>query len=506
MKRGDFRYFVKQTQDEAYSWLTKVEVKNERASMSIPEEFDGAVLVRMGTEEKNRYNLFGEKKTENKIQKIEIPDTVQKIDNAAFAGIQSLTQITLPRDLKTLGNDCFYESGVTNVEVADGNSIFSKEGNCIYRLDNSALVIGIVKEGELRIPENVKELRSDSELIGGTVKHIQMPSDLQYLRGAWTNMVENKECVYTFTGQNPPQFVRTGENAELFSTGVKVEFPETSESAYQKWLSEDGLTLDKNKKTTLMTSKEDDFLVRDGVLIKYLGSYSVRKKIVLPKNVKTIGKKAFALTKEEKKKPVGTLATLELSIPKNVKLAKKAFSYMGSMKITLEEGRDVVEEEAFCDSSHYRAETEVILPDSVTVLEKRSFFNMGGGSRLTVRLGNSLRDIKEYALYGVCVKELPDSIRTIGEGAFGEWNVLPENLPDGVETLENEFLTLLPDGKVYIPASVKKIAKNAVLWEHSATEIGYVVAENNPYYRSDEKGNLYSKKTGKRIFEAKRQV
>lgn len=497
---------MKLTQDEVCSWVTKVEVINEAASLNIPGEFDGAKLVRIGAEGKKGYNLFGETISKNNIREIEIPDTVQKIENCTFVGMNSLSRITLPRDLKALGRDCFQDSSVTNIEVADGNSVFSKDGSCIYRRDNYALVIGIVEGGELHLSEKVKELRSDSELIGGTVKRIYMSSDLQYLRGTWANMVENEECVYTFTGQNPPQFVSTGENAELFSTGVKVEFPETSESAYQKWLSENGLTLDKNKKTVLMTSKEDDFLVKDGVLIKYSGGYSVRKKIVLPKNVKTIGKKAFALTKEEKKKPIGTLATLELTIPKNVKLEKKAFAYVGSMKITLEEGRKVVEEEAFCDSSHYRGETEVILPNSVTVLEKRSFFNLGGGSRLTVRLGNSLRDIKEYALYGVCVNELPDSIRTIADGAFGEWDALPENLPEGVETLGNEFLTLLPDGKVYIPASVEKIAKNAVLWEHGATEIGYIVAEDNPYYRSDEKGNLYSKKTGKRIFEAKRQV
>ena len=43
----------------------------------------------------------------------------------------------------------------------------------------------------------------------------------------------------------------------------------------------------------------DLFEVKDGVLIRYKGSYQTERKIILPESVKVIGKKAFSLSEKE---------------------------------------------------------------------------------------------------------------------------------------------------------------------------------------------------------------
>lgn len=244
------------------------------------------------------------------------------------------------------------------------------------------------------------------------------------------------------------------------------------------------------------------FVVEKGTLVKYKGNFDREREIVLPSDVKVIGKKAFSLGKNDRKKPVGLLETLHLSIPAQVKLEREAFAEMGPMKIVFEEGRRIIEEEAFWGSVRAGISSEVVLPDTITTLKKRCFCNSLGGSFLTVKLGNGVEIIEDYALYGgIYVDSIPASVKKIGKEALGDWGRLPNDLPEGVETLASYFLGLAY-GKVYIPASVKKIGIEAVYWtEDDAIDQGYVVAEDNPYYKSDDNGCLYSK-DGKTLYYA----
>lgn len=253
---------------------------------------------------------------------------------------------------------------------------------------------------------------------------------------------------------------------------------------------------------TELPREEDDslFVVEKGTLVKYKGNFDREREIVLPSDVKVIGKKAFSLGKNDRKKPVGLLETLHLSIPAQVKLEREAFAEMGPMKIVFEEGRRVIEEEAFWGSVRAGIESEVVLPDTITTLKKRCFCNFLCGPFLTVKLGSGVEIIEDYALAGDFVETIPSSVKKIGKRAFGDWGRLPNDLPEGVETLASEFLDLAY-GKVYIPASVKKIGINAVGWTEDGADQGYIVAEDNPYYKSDDNGCLYSK-DGKTLYYA----
>ena len=55
---------------------------------------------------------------------------------------------------------------------------------------------------------------------------------------------------------------------------------------------------------TLRASKEELFEIRKGTLVKYQGEYEQTGEIILPKEVRRIGKRAFQLSKELRQQPV----------------------------------------------------------------------------------------------------------------------------------------------------------------------------------------------------------
>ena len=102
------------------------------------------------------------------------------------------------------------------------------------------------------------------------------------------------------------------------------------------------------------------FEVKDGVLIRYKGSYQTERKIILPESVKVIGKKAFSLSEKEKCM-IYKLKTSTLEIPSDVKINEYAFSGAGPLKVTLAEGRKMVEKSAFRGMGKYGSDSEVML-------------------------------------------------------------------------------------------------------------------------------------------------
>lgn len=246
-------------------------------------------------------------------------------------------------------------------------------------------------------------------------------------------------------------------------------------------------------------TQADLFEIEDGVLVRYHGDYSLAGEIILPKEVKEIGSRAFLLSKKLRERPIGMLETLRLTIPKGVKLQQEAFYGSGPLEITLEEGREYVEKHSFYDCTKYHTKLYVKVPDSVKVIEEHAF-DIEHGGWLTVDLGDGVEILEKYALQGACCGSIPSSVREIAKHAMGDWGRLPHDLPEGVRYLERHFIDLL-HGTIKIPASVRHIEVGAVKWEEGAIKLGYKVDPANKNYRSDQNGWLYSK-DGKTLYFA----
>lgn len=239
--------------------------------------------------------------------------------------------------------------------------------------------------------------------------------------------------------------------------------------------------------------------IKDGVLVRYLGDYSLAEEIVLPPEVKEIGSRAFQLPKKFRQQPIGLLETQKLTIPAGVHLQEEAFYGCGPLEITLAEGREYVEEKAFYECTRYHSKMYVKVPDTVKLICSHAF-DIGHGGWLTVELGKGVEILEQYALQGAYCVSLPASLREIDKHALGDWGRIPEGLPEGVRYLEKHFVDLI-QGRVKVPASVRHIAVGAVEWEEGAQKMGYTVDSQNKNYRSDQYGWLYSK-DGKTLYFA----
>ncbi len=236
-------------------------------------------------------------------------------------------------------------------------------------------------------------------------------------------------------------------------------------------------------------------------LVRYHWRESGESVVEFPLNVTSIGKKAFRI-----RKPKGKYEKIHLEIPKDVKLKKCAFQQMGPAEITFEEGRKRIERDAFYWCGVYDSEITVILPKSLRVLEESAFSQLGSNN-VHIQLNEGLREVEDGAL--MCTNcDLPSTVKKLGNYALSDaW--YPEHgyvLPEKLEEMGNHCIAIPggwdPDTPIRIPASVKKIGRDIIEYE-SITEhtCGVKVDKANPYFKSDERGWLYSK-DGKILYHA----
>ena len=74
---------------------------------------------------------------------ITIPDSVTSIGNGAFRACFGLTSIVIPDSVTSIGNDAFSSCfGLISMTVAEGNPVYSSEGNCLIETASKTLVAG----------------------------------------------------------------------------------------------------------------------------------------------------------------------------------------------------------------------------------------------------------------------------------------------------------------------------------------------------------------------------
>ena len=241
--------------------------------------------------------------------------------------------------------------------------------------------------------------------------------------------------------------------------------------------------------------KEGKFFLRGCRVVKAQECYRKGGKIQLPKDVISIAPYAFSaedLSKKEIKK-----TTLE--IPEDVYLEPMSFSGFRKMDITFEEGRKNIERYAFCCGSAY-SQGKVTLPKSVKELKEHAFDQEGYAS-IDLILREGVKVLGEYSLRGsVC--DLPSTIKVAKKGALIGWCTWSGDiqLPKNLEEIGDCCITITDYEPFVIPASVKKIGRNAFLFEVEMHP-RVVVEKGNKHFKMGENDWLYSK-DGKKVYLA----
>lgn len=239
-------------------------------------------------------------------------------------------------------------------------------------------------------------------------------------------------------------------------------------------------------KIALKISVEDEFVIKDGVLVEYRGT---GRKVVVPDGVTVIGTKVFADNKSVE----------EIVLPDSVtKIEERAFTECSLKSITLPDTITYIGDAAFFNCNLLK---EIKMPDTVRYIGKDVF---AGCSLLTnVQLSMSLSAIPDRAFYG-CYSlksiNLPDTISSWGERAFwgcrgladdNGYVIIKSILYDGNLACNNQSpeledlvlpdtVTIIAEGafaenwgfrSIVLPEGVKIIEDNAFLLCSSLTDI-----------------------------------
>lgn len=450
-----------------------------------------------------------------------VPDTVTKIDKAAFSFCGNLKNITFPDGLKTIEEAAFYNSGIENAIIPDGVSSLgtycfsgAKELKTVVlpkkiRAVTISVFAGCISLEKIDIPQNI-ECISDSAFANSGLTEIIIPETVTEVKkeafgnckklqnavvcaeliekGAFNNCVELK----TITLKS----LKTLEN-EVFSGCAKLKtvyLPETVaeisyavfagctdlekievEAANTSFSSENGVLFNKDKSKLIAypAGKTDEVYVIPektkiiDVYAFYMAKYL--KDVVIPNDIEYIGEYAFLNTKQIYDNP-----------------AKwdhiNGFLYIGSNLIATDAKKIKNECELYPDTTLIATGafisneniTSVKIPDTVKHINKAAF--SGCTNLESINLSENLQSIGEFAFYN-CQKlsyvHIPSGVKEISRWAFKSCYLLQPELEEGLEKIGEEAFGYLKNiTEIEIPGTVNSL--NTTAFEGSAiTDVYY---------------------------------
>ena len=96
---------------------------------------------------------------------LKISDTVNSIKTNAFINSQ-VAAVHLGKNIVNLEGRCLEGKKLKDVTVDTGNSVFARDGQCIYRKSDGALAVGIARKKKLVISDRIIRLPENASLCG----------------------------------------------------------------------------------------------------------------------------------------------------------------------------------------------------------------------------------------------------------------------------------------------------------------------------------------------------
>ena len=237
---------------------------------------------------------------------------------------------------------------------------------------------------------------------------------------------------------------------------------------------------------------DKDFVIKAGVLKKYIGE-SVD--VVIPTTVREIADHAFSNVKIE-----------TVKIPDSVTIidGRAFFDCSNLTNVTIGNSVTSIGDWAF---SKCKSLTSIIIPDSVTSIGAGAFFECSSLTSIVVDENNSKYDSRNNCnaiienssntlIFGCKNTTIPDGVTSIGVGAFfGCSNLTSITIPDSVTSIgEDAFYGCISLTNITIPDSVTSIGEQAFLYCSSLTSINFKGTKDQ--WNAISKGSNWNTYTG----------
>ncbi len=494
--------------------------------ITVPDAIGGVPVKRIASAELlgGRFGAFGSCEG---ITKLNLPDSITQIDDAAFIYCSKLAEINIPAGVTEIGSNCFDGcESLKKIDIPDGvksigNNAFAgcksleeitiPEG--VTSIDFYAFLDCINLE-KVKIPESIKEISYRAFYNCTNLKSINLPrgiSDIGFEVLDGTALYNDK---------------LNWENGVLYVDSTLISAEKSIDGAYEI---KQGTTLVASAAfnecygLTSVTFPAGVTGLCEGAFLRCDGLSAVR----LPDGLISIGDSAFS----------HCTGLMDVSIPDSVTYIGygafedsgiyNAFNFDGNVfyidnalirasenlsgEYAIKEGTTAIAEAAFANA---RELTDVVVPNSIKVIARRTFdecvslrkvvlsdglkvigdrafFNCCKLTDLTIP--SSVTEIGTVAFYSTALErvDLPQNLTVISHGLFENSSLKEINIPETVTYIGFEAFAGSGLKSVYIPASVEKIEDSAFGDCNSLEKI--TVSPENRNYASDGSGALFTK-------------
>lgn len=511
------------------SGLTEVILKEGVMSLS-NNSFDGCLLLKKVTFPTTMKTIGGFSNTGIKEIAFAEGATPEAISDYAFLNCDSLSTITLPNSIKSLGTGAFYDCDtLKTVKLPTGITKIAKQA--FYHC-------GFLQS--ITIPQNVTEIGAEAFAACSKLTTISLPSALTTIGIASFHSTGLTSITLPegMTTIEPGTFGKSKLKSIKLSKSLK-QITSNNESYnlgslpneyydFRKYIN-----MYRDDSGAFQNCKELESIDLNGAVLTILGSYTFNecdklrsidlsstkleeiptsafyscdslRAITFPSTVKTIGQQAFYynLSLESLKMPAALtsiynnafneckkIRSIDLSATSLTKI-ESWFSNVDSLR-TVKLPSTVIEigESAFAGSPI----EEINFPASLTTIGNYAF----SGNRLkTVDLSatqfttinnwfannNKLRTVK-----------LPETVTTLGENAFNNCYITGINFPSSLTTISNNALNYCQIDTLRLPATVTEIGNSAFRYaKFDCVEIPSTVTKINSdaFYDAEIRGSL----------------
>ena len=512
------------------SGLTEVILKEGVMSLS-NSSFDGCLLLKKVTFPTTMKTIGGFSNTGIKEIAFAEGAAPEAISDYAFLNCDSLSTITLPNSIKSIGRGVFYDCD-TLKSVTLPTSITKIAEQTFYNCDFLQSVT---------IPKGVTEIGFDAFAYCPKLTTISLPSTLTTIgsncfRGTGLTSITLAEGITTLeygtfadsklaSIKLPKSLTQIISRSDSYNAGnLPNEYYNFQKSVY----------ISSNQSGAFHNCKELESINVNGAVLTALGTYTFNecdklrsidlsstkleeipayafyscdslRTVTFPATVKSIGQGAFYYNQslESLKMPAvltsiygdafrecKKIRSVDLSATSLTKISSW-FSNVDSLRI-VKLPNTVTE---IGESAFYGAPIEEInFPTSLTTIGSSAFYNNRlknidlSATKLTTinnwfANNNTLRTVK-----------LPETVTTLGDGAFSNCYITEINFPSGLTSISRNALNYCQIDTLRLPATVTEIGNNAFNYaKFDCVEIPSTVTKINSgaFYNAEIRGSLH---------------